>query len=858
MTDYPLTERFDSATIVLPVMNETTSLEETVRIILRDVRDRIRELLIVVCDRTTPAAMATVNRLKETHPELVVVHHQKLPFLGGAMREAFQLARGSHVVMMASDLETDPNDVRVLIAEAEKNPSAIVTASRWLGTDAFQGYSKVKLVCNWIFQRSFSILYGVRLSDMTYAYRIFPTKLVQGIHWDELRHPLLFETLVKPLRLGVPVIEIPSVWRARTEGESQNTFFRNFVYFRTGLKTRFASRESILETPPPALAPGEPPPGSGKKGTGSEPTGEKPARDDRREVPVPLFHGEEGGAKPSNVTPNRAGNKKYWWVLAAALLSLWLVFGAYTAKCVHQNGGHLTYTLDDGYISMAIAKNLEQHGTWGVCPGEFCSSASSLLWIFLLGLAYWCVGVHQSISLILNVVFASLLLTMVWAMLRSRRISPWLCFLVLLLVLFMTPLVPVAFTGLEHILQACVVLAFAYATSQSLAEGVAPKAQAAAIKALLLLAPVVTLVRYEGLFLLAVVALLFLIRKRIGTALLIVGLGVLPVAVAGAVFLSKGWFFLPVSLLMKGNAPHFSSWPAVYEFFKVAVVRAADAKHLSILMVAAFSVLLLYGRGILRRQPGIMALVFLGVALLHLQFAGLGWFYRYEAYLMCLGVVTLVLLLDEVFLRQGFSWQSLAPQFRPAWAKGAAVALPLAFFAAPLLERAIQAHRDTSKAQRNNYEQQYQMGLFLHEYYQGAGVAANDIGAISFLADLRCLDLMGLADLDVFRWRRAGQFNTARIREIAHTKNIKIAIVYDYWFTQQCALPPEWIKVGEWSIADNVICADGTVAFYAVDRPESVRLRRCLGAFQQRLPQRVAVNWPALPVVASASAPLRK
>ena len=248
MADYPVVERFESATVILPVMNETVSLEKTVEIIRRDAGDRVREYLIVVCERTTPEAMATVERLRKDLGELVVVHHQSLPFLGGAMREAFDLARGSHIIMMASDLETDPNVVRSLIAEEEKNPSGIVTASRWLVRGAFHGYSKIKLVCNWVFQRVFSLLYGTHLSDMTFAYRIFPTKLVQAIRWDELRHPFLLETLIKPLRLGVPVVEIPSVWNARTEGESQNTFFRNFEYFRIGLKVRFAPKRSLLRS----------------------------------------------------------------------------------------------------------------------------------------------------------------------------------------------------------------------------------------------------------------------------------------------------------------------------------------------------------------------------------------------------------------------------------------------------------------------------------------------------------------------------------------------------------------------------------------------------------------------------------
>jgi hypothetical protein len=252
MTHYPRVDRFESATIVLPVMNETASLEETVRIILRDVGDRTKEILIVVCGRTTPEAMATVDRLSQSLGGLVRVHSQTLPFLGGAMREAFDLARGSHVVMMASDLETDPNTLKTLIASAELQPSSIATATRWSAGGGFQGYSKVKLLCNWIFQRFFSMLYGVHLSDMTFAYRIFPTKLVRGIRWEELRHAFLFETLVKPLRLGVPVIEIPSPWKARTEGKSQNAFFLNFVYFRTGLKTRFASTQAILKPDAPA------------------------------------------------------------------------------------------------------------------------------------------------------------------------------------------------------------------------------------------------------------------------------------------------------------------------------------------------------------------------------------------------------------------------------------------------------------------------------------------------------------------------------------------------------------------------------------------------------------------------------
>lgn len=250
MNEPPRTEQLTGVSVILPVMNETISLRKTVEIILQDARESLTEFLIVVCDRTTPEALGTVHQLHEELGPLMVVHHQTLPFLGGALREAFDLARGSHLILMASDLETDPSLVRTLIAEEKKAPNGMVTTSRWIKGGSFQGYSTAKWLLNWIFQRAFSVLYGTPLTDMTYAYRIMPTRLVQAIRWEELRHPFLLETIVKPLRLGVPVKEIPATWKARVEGESQNTFMRNFVYFRIGLKTRFTSRRHLLRAEP--------------------------------------------------------------------------------------------------------------------------------------------------------------------------------------------------------------------------------------------------------------------------------------------------------------------------------------------------------------------------------------------------------------------------------------------------------------------------------------------------------------------------------------------------------------------------------------------------------------------------------
>jgi glycosyltransferase involved in cell wall biosynthesis len=240
------TRAFESATIILPVMNETTSFVETVEAILASSEKDICEFLVVVCDKTKPESLAVINSLESNPENKIVVLQQRLPFLGGAMRDAFAQAHGSHTIMMASDLETDPALVPHLIAAARRKPDAIITVSRWIEGGGFHRYSRAKLIANWFFQKMFSLLYGTHLSDMTFGYRIFPTRLIAAIKWEELRHPFLFETLIKPLRLGVEIEEIPGFWRGRTEGESQNTFARNFAYFGIGLRTRFASPRRML------------------------------------------------------------------------------------------------------------------------------------------------------------------------------------------------------------------------------------------------------------------------------------------------------------------------------------------------------------------------------------------------------------------------------------------------------------------------------------------------------------------------------------------------------------------------------------------------------------------------------------
>ena len=68
-----------------------------------------------------------------------------------------------------------------------------------------------------------------------------PVQLIASDRVGRIVQSILFEILMKPLRVGVEVIKIPGVWRARAERESRNIFVRDFDYFRIGLGMEFVT-----------------------------------------------------------------------------------------------------------------------------------------------------------------------------------------------------------------------------------------------------------------------------------------------------------------------------------------------------------------------------------------------------------------------------------------------------------------------------------------------------------------------------------------------------------------------------------------------------------------------------------------
>lgn len=511
------------------------------------------------------------------------------------------------------------------------------------------------------------------------------------------------------------------------------------------------------------------------------------------------------------------------WLLAVGImLALIAAVGAAMVATMHR----VEYALDDPYIHMAIAKNFVEHGVWGMTRYEFSASSSSLLWTLLLaGLSLVKID-GRMVPLALNVLSGAAVLFGFDAILRRRLVRPMTRTATLVAVVFVTPLVPVIATGMEHTLQILLFVGFLYLAACALAG----TAGAGVSRWLLVLAPALTGIRYEGMFPLALVCGAFVLKRRWLYAAALGTVGLAPIVGFGLYSLAHGWYFFPNTILIKAKPPteplallkylagflgngRYVGFPAIVRFPYI----------LSLFVSLVLVVAVLWRRGLkLRDEVQVFALLMLGALVLHMQFARINWFYRYEAYVYAGTILTVALAFHErlgAWLIPGKAWRTWV---RP----GAALLL----IAAPLVH-GVKGLPNILRSSRCIYEYEVQVGRFLDRYYPGASVVLGEIGAPNYFADIRAFDYEGLGSIESAHVLiRDGRLKPEDLARMARERSAKIAFGHvDVW-NEMGSLPEEWIFVGEWD-AHDTWRKDWTERFYAIDPAEADRLRRSLTEF---------------------------
>ncbi|MBA2746247.1 MAG: hypothetical protein H0U44_08490 [Flavisolibacter sp.] len=527
-------------------------------------------------------------------------------------------------------------------------------------------------------------------------------------------------------------------------------------------------------------------------------------------------------------------NGKETLVLAMALLAFLIPLALIIFIGLTGTGGVFSYPVDDTYIHMKIAGNLAAYGSWGINPGEFNSASSSILYTILLSVFFLFFSDPLYVPLAINITGGIVLICIIWKWLKEEQISYPYQLIIFLLVIFFTPLPVLVLSGMEHVLQCIFALLFLKTFAAYSSSPERPLKLNLLLFALLLVAT-----RYEGLFLI-VPAFLYLLYKRQWTkGFLLLAVAFITIILFGIISILKGSYFFPNSVLVKSEALQFTPGGFIrsagniiiekFTFSKAGITLLATQRLLLILPLS-----LLFFRKQLNLYPTykMMLCLLTAAVFFQLALADTGKFYRYEAYLVLPSVLVIGLVISKAYKSFLFSPSLLhrALTF---------ILIVLLFF--PLFLRSSAAFTKAGGAMINIYEQQMQMAKFLQAYYPNAGVAANDIGAISYFRNGRIVDLWGLATLEIAKSKKGNYWTADFLDSISVSKNATVAVLFESWIGS--SIPSNWTKVATWQIMNNVVSGDDIVSFYAIDPSTAGVLKQNLENFQNKLPATVRVAY---------------
>lgn len=155
---------------------------------------------------------------------------------GDGLRTAIKEVTGDIIVFIDADFSHDPNDIPALIKPIVEGKADHVTGSRMLGgSDELHGdFEKFfKMVGSDIITLGINYRFNIRLTDSQNGFRALLTKVARKLPLKENITTIEQEMIIKTLRKGYRMAEVPTHEYARRSGESvislRKVWFR-YVY----------------------------------------------------------------------------------------------------------------------------------------------------------------------------------------------------------------------------------------------------------------------------------------------------------------------------------------------------------------------------------------------------------------------------------------------------------------------------------------------------------------------------------------------------------------------------------------------------------------------------------------------------
>jgi glycosyltransferase involved in cell wall biosynthesis len=190
-------DTFQRLSILIPVFNEASTIEELVRRVRAADSCGLGKEIILVDDASTDG---TSEALKRIHKDGVkILSHPFNRGKGAAVRTALEQATGDIVLIQDGDLEYDPADYPNLLRPILDHRADVVYGSRFTG-----GTHRVLLFWHYLANRLLTLLSNMlcnlNLTDMETCYKVFRRQCVEGLNLKSNRFGIEPELTAKLAR----------------------------------------------------------------------------------------------------------------------------------------------------------------------------------------------------------------------------------------------------------------------------------------------------------------------------------------------------------------------------------------------------------------------------------------------------------------------------------------------------------------------------------------------------------------------------------------------------------------------------------------------------------------------------------
>mgnify|MGYP003345227072 FL=1 len=194
--------------------------------------------LIVVNDASTDATPRLADEAASANPRVKVVHHPTNRKLGGSMKSGFAASTGDVIVYTDADLPFDMRELHKALRLLRQYEADMVSAYRFDRTDE----GLVRVVYSAFYNALVRVLYGVRVRDVNFAFKVCRARLFDDITLKSEGSFIDAELVVRAKKLGYSLVQFGVDYFPRTRGIS--TLSKPSVIIKI-LREAFALRREL-------------------------------------------------------------------------------------------------------------------------------------------------------------------------------------------------------------------------------------------------------------------------------------------------------------------------------------------------------------------------------------------------------------------------------------------------------------------------------------------------------------------------------------------------------------------------------------------------------------------------------------